>query len=155
MAEFKLVLSTKDGKSYQREVKDQDAAGLIGKKIGETVKGEEIGLTGYEFEITGGSDFCGFPMRKDVPGTTRKKIYAVGGVGIKRKAKGIKQRKNVCGNTISPKIAQINMKVTKQGSAKLSESAGAEGAEEKKETAEQKKEEKKEEKPEAKEGNKG
>ena len=66
-------------------------------------------------ELTGGSDKCGFPMRRDVQGTSRKRILAVKGVGIKHKSRGIKQRKTVCGNTIHADIIQVNLKVLKQG----------------------------------------
>jgi small subunit ribosomal protein S6e len=147
MAEFKLVLSTKDGKSYQREVKDKEARPFLGKKIGDSLKGDDFGLAGYEVQITGGSDFCGFPMRADVPGTARKRVLAVHGVGIKKKGKGVRQRKTVCGNTIHGKIAQVNLRVTKEGREPL-------GKEEEKEQKEEKKEkkEKKEEAKEAKEG---
>ena len=69
MAEFKIVISDpKKGKSLQRELKDDAAKGLVGKKIGDTFKGELIDLPGYEFKITGGSDKAGFPMRWDVIG---------------------------------------------------------------------------------------
>jgi small subunit ribosomal protein S6e len=119
MAEFKIVLSTKDGKSYQREVKEKEARPFLGKKIGDTLKGEDFGLVGYEVQITGGSDFCGFPMRPDVPGTARKRILAVQGVGIHKKAKGTRQRKTVCGNAVHGKIAQINLKVLKEGKEAL------------------------------------
>ena len=120
MAEFKLVLSNpKDGKSYQREVKAGDANAFMGLKIKDKVKGELIDLTGYEFELTGGSDKSGFPMRFDVVGTQRKKILAVKGVGLKAKRKGMKQRKTVCGNTVHADIAQINLKILKEGKAPL------------------------------------
>ncbi len=115
MAEYKLVISSKDGKSSQKEVKDDQAKPFIGKKIGDAVKGDAFGMPGFEFVISGGSDHCGFPMRKDVTGTGRKRILAVKGVGIKKKRKGQRQRKTVCGNTIHGKISQINLKVTKQG----------------------------------------
>jgi len=119
MVDFKLVIGTKDGKCVQKDVKDADAMNLVGKKIGDTIKGEAIGLTGYEFLLTGGSDFCGFPMRKDVAGTGRKRILAVKGIGIKAKRKGMRQRKSVCGNTVHAKISQINLKVLKEGKDKL------------------------------------
>jgi small subunit ribosomal protein S6e len=119
MAEFKLVIGTKEGKCTQKEVKENDAKVFLHKKIGEKVSGDDCGLAGYEFEITGGSDSCGFPMRKDVKGTARKRILAVKGVGLKKKDKGIKIRKNVCGNTISDNISQINLKVLKEGKEKL------------------------------------
>ncbi len=138
MAEFKIVIGAKDGKSYKREVKDTDARPFLGKKIGDAVKGDGFGLTGYEFEIKGGSDDCGFPMRRDIPGTGRKKILAVSGVGLKKKRKGQRQRKTVCGNTIHGKIVQINLKVTKEGKEPL---GGAEKPAEAQAPAEEKKEE--------------
>jgi small subunit ribosomal protein S6e len=119
MAEFKLVLSSKDGKSYQREVKDKEAIPFLGKKIGDKIAGDGFGLAGYEVEITGGSDYCGFPMRKDVQGTGRKRILAVAGVGLKKKGKGQRQRKTVCGNAIHGRIAQVNLKILKEGKEKL------------------------------------
>ncbi|MFH1182554.1 MAG: 30S ribosomal protein S6e [Candidatus Woesearchaeota archaeon] len=120
MVDFKLVLSEpKTGLTMQREVKDPASQRFIGLKIGDTIKGEIIGLGGYEFQITGGSDFCGFPMRKDLSGVGRKRILAVEGVGVKKIAKGTKQRKTVCGNTIHAKISQINAKMTKEGAEKI------------------------------------
>ena len=103
MAEFKIVISnTKTGKTFQQEAKDNVAKLFIGKKIGDKIKGEVLDYTGYEFEITGGSDKSGFPMRKDAQGQLKKKILAVSGVGLNRKIsktkkgkltfKGIKQR---------------------------------------------------------------
>tara|TARA_Y100000310_G_scaffold344530_1_gene457777 strand:- start:2582 stop:3139 length:558 start_codon:yes stop_codon:yes gene_type:complete len=165
MAEFKIVLGFKEGKCVQREVKDEEAASLIGKKVGEKIEGNLIGLEGYELEITGGSDNVGFPMRMDVKGNARKRILAVSGVGLKKKEKGIRQRKTVAGRTIHADISQINFKVLKVGKENLLKAAekkpeGAEGdakPEDKKEEKpaekkeEPKKEEAKEEKPKAEE----
>jgi small subunit ribosomal protein S6e len=120
MVDFKIVLSEpKTGLTVQKEVKDPASQRFIGLKIGDTFKGEIISLTGYEFQITGGSDFCGFPMRKDISGVGRKRILAVEGIGLKKIAKGVKQRKTVCGNTIHAKISQINAKMTKEGAEKV------------------------------------
>ena len=44
-----------------------------GMKIGDIIKGGLIGFPNYEFQITGGSDTSGFPMRKDVHGPVKKK----------------------------------------------------------------------------------
>lgn len=122
MADFKLVIANpKTGKCIQRELKAPDSNNLIGKKIGDKIEGNVLNLEGYEFELRGGSDYCGFPMRKDVQGSARKRILAVEGVGLKKAAKGIKQRKNVCGNTVHEKIIQINLKVLKEGKEKLFE----------------------------------
>lgn len=116
MVEFKVVISDpKTGLSVQKEVKEPAAKAFLGLKIGDTIKGEVIDMQGYEFEITGGSDFCGFPMRKDVVGVGRKKILAYSGVGVKKGEKGMLQRKTVCGNTVHAKIAQINLKAAKVG----------------------------------------
>jgi small subunit ribosomal protein S6e len=124
MAQFKLVISNpKSGLSAQKEVKDQDAKGLIGQKLGDKVSGDILGLPGFEFEITGGSDYCGFPMRRDLPGVGRKRILAVSGIGLKMAAKGVRQRKTICGNTIHDRTAQINLKVLKEGKDALFEGA--------------------------------
>ncbi len=125
MAEFKLVLSDpKTGKSFQKEVKDDAAKPFLGKSIGDTVKGEAIDLTGYEFKITGGSDKSGFPMRRDVTGTGRKRILSVKTAGLKIQDAGIRKRKTMAGNTVHAKIAQINLAITKHGKAQLGEPAG-------------------------------
>lgn len=123
MTTFKVVIGMKDGKCLQKEFQESQADALIGKKIGDTIQGDELGFSGYEFLITGGSDHCGFPMRFDVLGEGRKRILAIQGVGVKKKGKGQKQRKTVCGNTIHEKISQINLKVTKSGSEPLVEKA--------------------------------
>ncbi len=161
MVEFKLTIGDpKTKKCFQRTVSENAAKSLIGLKIGDTVKGESINLEGYEFLITGGSDFCGFPMRKGILGV-RKRILAQGGVGFRKSVRGIRKRKTVCGETINDKISQINLKVLKHGKAPLVAEEPKEGEaaketpkEEKKETTkkeEKPKEEKKEEAPKAEE----
>ena len=133
---LKVVIGTKEGKALQKEV--EDAKPLYGMSIGQTLKGEVIDLPGYEFEITGGSDKIGFPMRKDVEGTTRRKILAVEGIGLKKQAKGKKVRKNVSGKTVSEDTSQLNLKVTKEGSKSLFEAPAEEsdGAQEQEKPAE-------------------
>jgi small subunit ribosomal protein S6e len=115
MVSFKLVIGSKDGKCVQKEVQEPESKALLGRKIGDAVSGDHLGFAGYEFQITGGSDYCGFPMRKDIEGFSRKKILAVEAVGLKKKAKGVRTRKTICGNTIHPKISQVNLKITKEG----------------------------------------
>ena len=146
MASFKLCIANpKDGKCYQKEVKDAEAQPFIGLNIGENVKGDTFGMTGYEFSITGGSDYCGFPMRHGIQGV-RKKIYSYGGVGFPKLKKGEKTRKTVCGHKIHDKVTQINLKIVKEGAKKIEEIMPSakkteEGGEAKKEAP------KKEEKP--------
>jgi small subunit ribosomal protein S6e len=115
--EFKIVINDKD-KSYQ-VVSDTDI--LLGKKIGDKFKGDSIDLPGYEFEITGGSDKEGFPMRKDLSGTKRKKALLTGGVGFNPKRKGLKRRKSIRGNTISEDVVQVNCRTVTAGKKALSE----------------------------------
>lgn len=151
MPNFKVVVSDpKSRKAYQKEV-DQGQSGLIGKKIGEKVSGNNLGLSDYELELTGGSDKEGFPMRKDVEGTARKKVLLANAPGFHAKIQGQRKRKSVRGNTISPDISQINAKVVKAGAKTLDELIGAKPKEAKEEKAEGKKEEAKpaEAKPEA------
>jgi small subunit ribosomal protein S6e len=114
--EIKLNIGdSKTGKTLKKEVKDDDAKHFLGKKVGEVVKGELMDLSGYEFEITGGSDHCGFPMRKDVMGIARKRVLITGGVGSKYKRTGMRRRRTVAGNTVYEKTAQLNLKITKHG----------------------------------------
>lgn len=129
MAEFKLVIGDpKSKKTVQKVLSAEASKALMGKRVGESIKGELVDMAGYEFEITGGSDFCGFPMRKDVPGILRKRILAVKGIGLSKARNGQRQRKTVAGNTVYEKTAQVNVKVLKEGKAPL-----AAPAEEKKE----------------------
>jgi small subunit ribosomal protein S6e len=131
--EFKVNIGDpKTGKTVQKVVSGDHAQALLKKKIGEKISGDSIGFPGYEFEITGGSDYCGFPMRS----SARKKVLIVSGVGIRKNVRGRKIRKTVAGNTVYSKTAQINLKVLKQGEKAL--------VEEKTEAKEEKAAEKKE-----------
>jgi small subunit ribosomal protein S6e len=126
----KLNISNK-GKAWKLELEDDR---LNGKSIGNKIKGKDIKpeLEGYELEITGGSDSAGFPMSKDIEGIGRKKELLTKGWGMHKKPKGLSKkkvptpkglrlRKTLRGNTISEHTVQINLKVTKEGSKKLSE----------------------------------
>ncbi len=140
MAEFKLVIGDpKTGKCHQIVVSGDNANVFLGKKIGEQIRGEAIDMPGYEFEITGGADYCGFPMRKDIEGPIRKMIFITNGIGIRNKNKGVKYKKTVCGNTIHEKVTQISMKVLKHGKKALGPET-PEGAEAAAPAAEAKKE---------------
>ena len=144
---MKLVVSQKDGKSYQKEF--ETLGKLLNKKIGDKVSGDDFGLNGYELTITGGSDKDGFPMRKDVHGTKRQKILLTGGVGFKPKRKGERRKKSVRGNTVNPDTAQVNTKIEKQGKETVAQLWGAETKTQEKPVKEEAKREKKseEEKP--------
>lgn len=126
---IKICIGTKEGKTLQKDLSEEQSSLLIGKKIGEKVDGDQLEFSGYEFEITGGSDNSGKPMRKDVDGPQKKKIFCVKGIGVHKRREGQKQRKLVCGNTISEIIAQVNLKILKQGKAPLFEKPAEENAE--------------------------
>jgi len=138
---FKFVVS--NGKNSWQVEKDEKDAPILGKKIGDTISGDIIGLSGYELQITGGSDKDGFPMRSDIEGIVRKQFLIKKGIGfsgIKRrpgkkvgkkksyvKIEGLKKKKMLRGNTIGTDIAQINCKVSKAGPSSLETILGAPG----------------------------
>ena len=126
MPGIKVVIGTKQGKVAQKEIAEDQAYTWAGKKLGDHIKGEVFDLPGYEFEISGGSDNCGFPMRKDVTGPGRKKILTVGSTGVKAVGRGIRIRKTVCGNTVSERTAQLNLKILKEGPTPLTLAVKAE-----------------------------
>jgi small subunit ribosomal protein S6e len=117
MVEFKAVISDpKSGKTYQAVVSGHHANSLVGKKVGDEFDGIFVSLPGYKLVVTGGSDKDGFPMRKELQGTRRRKLLISKSQGFRPKDKGVRRRKSVRGNTISTDIIQINMKITAYGS---------------------------------------
>lgn len=134
MVTFKVVMGAKDGKSYQQEINSPLADNLLKKRIGEKISGNSLGFEGYEFEITGGSDKCGFPMRKGIQEPRKSILISSKGVGFsgkdrnKKKRGGIIRRRTVCGEMITKIIHQVNLKVLKEGSQPLrGEAAAPEG----------------------------
>lgn len=127
---FKINIGAKSGKTYKLEA---EALSLNDKQLGDTVDGIEISpdLEGYKLEITGASDKSGFPALKEIKGFNAKKALLTYGIGLHKKPKGEKKigskpkglrlRKSVRGNIISPAIVQINTKVIKEGAKKLEE----------------------------------
>jgi len=107
-----VINDPKSGKTYQIEL---DGTKLYGRQIKDKIKGNLIDISDYEFEITGGSDDCGFPMRPDLPLSGRKKLLLTKSIGARIKKKGERRRKTVCGNIINDKIHQLNMKIIKYG----------------------------------------
>jgi len=120
MTEFKLVIGDKNGKSHQRDIKTPEADNLLKLRIGNTVSGDLLGYPGFEFLVTGGSDKCGFPMRKGIQ-QPRKRVLigkSVGYSGLDRNGKkqdGLVKRRTVCGEMITKIIHQVNLKVVKEG----------------------------------------
>jgi len=121
MVEFKLSLSDpSEGKAYKADLKGAHANALVGKRIGDEIDGIFVGLPGYRLVLTGGSDRQGVPMRGDVRSAVRKRVLLTSGVGF-RAPKGLRKRKMVRGDIISPDIWQINFTITKRGTRDISE----------------------------------
>ena len=125
MVVFKFVIGDpKTRKSYQVEVDQSKAVGIIGKKIGDEFNGEILGLPGYKLVITGGTDKDGFPMHPDVPGPGRHRVLLSEPPGFHPRKKGERRRKTVRGNTISEDIVQINCKIVQWGEKAVEELIG-------------------------------
>ncbi len=123
MATYKIVINDpSDGKSYNFEVTGHHAQNLTGKKIGDQVDGINANLPGYKLEVTGGTDKSGFPMRRDFDGGERRRLLLSEGTGFHPvNAPGKRMRKSIRGNTVTPDIIQVNMKVVKAGSKPVAE----------------------------------
>ena len=105
MAQFKITVSDKNGKTISQELKDKTAQPLLGTKVGSVVDSSIIGIAGGKLKITGGSDKSGVPMRADVHGGVKKYVLLSMGVGNKSEAR---IRKLVRGNMVTEEIYQLN-----------------------------------------------
>ena len=118
MAKFKVIISNpEDGKSNFVEIEGTRAVPLIGRKLGETIDGTVVGLSGQKLQITGGSDKDGFPMRPSVHGGVRRSIVLSGGVGLNPTNEGMRRRKTIRGNVVTDEIVQINAKIVERPKA--------------------------------------
>ena len=130
---FKINIAEKKGKTYHLESGSEE---LLGKELKSKIDGKDIlpDLEGYEFEITGASDKSGFTAMANAEGIGLTKLLLSYGKAMKKrprkegkrrlsknKPKGLRLRKTVRGKIISPAISQINLKILKEGSKKLSE----------------------------------
>src|SRR5207247_11068449 len=101
----------RSGKADQRDISRQNANVCMAKKLGEDLDGLYVGLPGYKLHITGGSDKDGFPMRHDLPGPRRKGLLVSGGVGFHPVRPGVRKKKAVRRNTVSPDLLHLNLKI--------------------------------------------
>ncbi len=120
MVEMRLVVSHK-GKTHQVTLTEEQSRKLRGLKIGDSFKGDDFGLPGYELQVRGGTDKDGFPMRADLQGAVRKRLLLASGPGYKPREKGVRRRKMIRGNTVDLDIAQLNVAVIKAGKKSLEE----------------------------------
>ena len=128
---FKINVSHQ-GKVYKLESESED---LIGKKIGDTVNGEEISenLKSYKIKITGTSDISGVPGFKGLEGSRYHRVLLTYGKGMRDRRKGLRLRKTIKGEEISNKTIQINAKVLKEGEKKFDDLVPKKEKEEKQE----------------------
>jgi small subunit ribosomal protein S6e len=105
LAQFKLTISDKNGKTIVQELKDRAAQPLLGTKVGSIIDSSIIGVAGGKLKITGGSDKSGTPMRADVHGGVKKYVLLSTGVGNRSEAR---VRKLVRGNMVTEEIYQLN-----------------------------------------------
>lgn len=130
MANFKLTISDKTGKSITKELKEKDANPLLGLQLQSEVDASIVGLAG-KMKITGGSDKSGVPMRSDIHGGSRKYVLLSKDVGLRTAEKGQRIRKLIRGNTITEEIYQINSKY--DGELQVEQKTADEPSKEKKE----------------------
>ncbi|MDQ3847354.1 MAG: 30S ribosomal protein S6e [Thermoproteota archaeon] len=105
MAQFKITVSDKNGKTTTQELKDKTAQPLLGTKVGSIIDSSIIGIGGGKLKVTGGSDKSGTPMRADVHGGVKKYVLLSTGVGNRSEER---IRKLVRGNMVTEEIYQIN-----------------------------------------------
>jgi small subunit ribosomal protein S6e len=105
LAQFKLTISDKSGKTIAQELKDRTAQPLLGTKVGSIIDSSIVGVAGGKLKITGGSDKSGTPMRADVHGGVKKYVLLSTGVGNRSESR---VRKLVRGNMVTEEIYQLN-----------------------------------------------
>lgn len=131
MVDFKIVLSDpKTGKSYKIDATSGMASALVGKRFGEEIPGDALGLSGYAITLTGGSDRTGIPARRDLPGMMRRRLLLSEGTGFNPVSRGQRRRKSIRGNEITADFVQINAKITGYGAKNLKAIFGGEESEE-------------------------
>jgi len=117
-----LVIGTKTGKTFQKEIEENQIENIVGLKIGDEFDGSLVGLMGYNLQVTGASDKEGFPSKRNIEGANRVSIVLTPGIGFKNANRnGYRRRKSIRGNTISEQIAQLNIKIIKEGKKSVEE----------------------------------
>jgi small subunit ribosomal protein S6e len=105
LAQFKLIISDRKGKTIAQELKDRSAQPFLGTKVGSIIDSSIVGVAGGKLKITGGSDRSGTPMRADVHGGVKKYVLLPKGVGNRSETR---VRKLVRGNMVTEEIYQLN-----------------------------------------------
>ena len=139
-----VILVISDGKAFfgtglafeiiLRDEKQKSA--LYGKRVGQTFDGKEIGLPGYTFKITGGTDKFGFMHHPSLDTTELKKVLLTQPPGIRfsrfkkpKKDGGYKyidlrwipRKKTVRGGILSEYTRQVNLVVVSRRGQSIKE----------------------------------
>ena len=126
MAQFKLIISDRKGRTIAQELKDRTAQPLLGTKVGSIIDSSIVGIAGGKLKITGGSDRSGTPMRPDVHGGVKKYVLLSTGVGNRSEAR---VRKLVRGNMVTEEIYQLNTMLIEGTLPEKQEAVGSTGTE--------------------------
>lgn len=128
MVEFKVVCADPEsGRSYQITVSGHHANSLVGKSVGDEIEGMFVELPGYKLQVTGGSDQDGVPMRPELQSIGRKRVLVSKSTGFRPDHPGQRRKKTFRGNTISPEVTQINMKIVERGNKPVEQLLSAAG----------------------------
>ncbi|TBU11002.1 ribosomal protein S6 [Hamiltosporidium tvaerminnensis] len=104
--------------SVERKVEQR----LYDQKIGNTFEGSILGpeYNGYVFEITGGDDRQGFPMRRGVPSSARVRLLLKkGDKGYRCRRDGCRRRKSVRGEIVSSEISVLSVIIVQKGDTEI------------------------------------
>lgn len=117
---MKIVCSDKKtGKTMQMELDREREVAFLNHRINEVVDGAVLGLSGYKFKITGGSDSSGFPMDGSISGAIKTRVLKR--VSRNGKLKGQYKRSTVRGNTVSSDTTLVNTVIVEYGDKPVSE----------------------------------
>jgi len=103
------IVEKKGEKAETLTLEGNEAARLLGLKIGDAIEGSLVGKKEGKYRISGGSDTSGFPMFKGIHGAAQKRTLLNKGRGARQAKKGELLRVTVRGETISEDTAQINI----------------------------------------------
>ncbi|MDY6778011.1 MAG: 30S ribosomal protein S6e [Candidatus Nanohaloarchaea archaeon] len=134
---MQLVVGKQDGTTTSFEINEDQEQALMGLEIGDEFEGSVVGLTGYTLKITGGSDEDGFPMKRQLQGTGRKRVLLKEGAGAQGLEDGERIRRSVRGNTVADDIVQLNCSVVEEGDESIAGLLGREESDEDEETDEE------------------
>ncbi|MEM0268484.1 MAG: eS6 family ribosomal protein [Candidatus Korarchaeum sp.] len=122
-----LVLDIGDpstGRTFHLKLPRDSLRYFVGKRVGEEISGDPIGLAGYTFLITGGTDRDGFPMHPSLPTPGKKRVLLSSPPGFHPRREGERRAKLVRGSIVSDATRQINLKVLRRGEKSLEEVLG-------------------------------